>query len=130
MASLIQPLSCITQVLLTSAITKTEGVMPYLGTPYGFLIEKQTGFNSDGTDVINVGFTGNTTAYLAAFDVSSGGAASSVLVNGTGAGTLLGKRESTAARDIIWTYVPGGSAATTGLVFIHFLILPFGTFTT
>jgi hypothetical protein len=129
MAGLLTPLTCLTQVLTFTTITKTEGQMPYLGTPYAFLIDKNTAFNSDGTDVINVGYSGATTAYLSAFDVSTVGAASSVLPNGTGAGTGLGRREGTAQRDIIWTYVPGGSAATTGVVFIHLFFIPFGTFT-
>lgn len=76
-------------------------------------------FDSDGTDLAEVGRTGDTDAYATAFDVSTTG------VKTPSAGAELGV-VSTTARELVASYAAGGSAATTGklVIGVDYQLLP------
>jgi hypothetical protein len=97
---------------LTAWVSTTVGLTPTLGTVpahariVSVSIEVTQAFNSDGTDLLSVGYSGSTAAYATATDVSTTGIKTVTL--GTGVGY------SATARDVIATYAAGGSAPSTG----------------
>ncbi|MFO1038137.1 MAG: glycosyl hydrolase family 28-related protein [Geminicoccaceae bacterium] len=98
---------------LTSAkLTCKFGIIPTYGGSWRLLIDKQTGFNSDGTDYLNVGYVGALSAYVSNLDVSGTGAVEIDLSHAS-KGTSLGRQEG-APRELIATVTPGGSAPSTG----------------
>ncbi|MEO5366367.1 MAG: hypothetical protein H7831_08440 [Magnetococcus sp. WYHC-3] len=73
-------------------------------------------FNSDGTDLVQVGYTGDADAYATATDVSSTGVKSVTL------GTLAGYNGT--AHPVEITYTAGGSTPTTGKAYACLEFLP------
>lgn len=75
-------------------------------------------FNSNGTDLLDIGYTGDTDAYANDVDLAGTGLATVTLGSGVGFDAT--------PREIVLTYTASGSAPTTGkaLVIIEFVPSP------
>lgn len=87
------------------------GALPRHAIPLRVQCYVKTAFNSDGTDVISVGFSGSAGTY-ATVDVSATGVKSPT----AGAGLLI--PDETAQRAVVAGYAAGGSAASAGEAFV------------
>lgn len=105
----------ISAVVAFDGTTRTIGTIPAYCVVLRVWVEVQEAFNSSGTDLVTVGYSGSASAYATAVDVSSTGVKAVTL--GAGIGRSVGTARSAQA-----VYTPGGSAATTGkaLVIIEY----------
>lgn len=69
-----------------------------------------TAFDSSGTDLLDIGYTGNTTAYATGIDVST---------TGFKTVTITAVPEHTADRELVLTYTNGGTEPTVGSVDVY-----------
>lgn len=76
-----------------------------------WVINVTTAFNSDGTDLVNLGITGTAAKFASALDVSTTGLKTGVVL------TQIGALQAT-AQPILGIYAAGGSAASTGAMII------------
>ena len=98
--------------------TASMGKLPANAVVTNVRIQVTEAFNSDGTDLISVGYSGAATAFATTTDVSTTGIKSPTL--GTSAGF------NATARDVEAYYTNGGSEPTTGkaLVVLEFYRVP------
>ena len=98
--------------------TAAMGKLPANAVVTNVRIQVTEAFNSDGTDLISVGYTGATTAFATTTDVSSTGIKSVTLGSGVGF--------TATARDVNAYYANGGTEPTLGkaLVILEYYRVP------
>lgn len=79
-------------------------------------VEVYEAFNSDGTDLLDIGYVGSANAYANDVDVGSLGAASVTLGSGIGFDATN--------RELVLTYSNGGTEPTTGKVLVTIEFVP------
>jgi len=101
-----------------SSMTPALGTLPADSYVYAVDVHVTQAFNSDGTDLLVVGWSGTTNALATSVDVSSTGVKSVTL--GASAGY------NSASHAVIATYTAGGSAASAGkaLVVVRYVSVP------
>jgi hypothetical protein len=101
------------------------GSLPLYAIPLRVLVDVKVAFNSDGTDLLNIGYSTDDDAYVVGADLSTTGPKGPYQFGSAGAGFWLGRVEETSARSLTATYTNGGSEPTTGeaLVMIEYALI-------
>lgn len=86
------------------------GTIPYYACVDSVVANVSILFNSDGTDQIDVGYSGNTDGYANNLDVSTAGRKTAAC----GSNCKIGFNGDGAVRTVVAAYTAGGSAATQG----------------
>ena len=108
--------------VLDDAVNPTMGTIPADAFVYAVDVYVQEVFNSSGSDLLDVGFSADPNAYVAALDASVLGA-TRIFAGEAAAGVQMGQQDTT-SRSVEILYTPGVADQTTGraLVVFHYIL--------